>query len=439
MMILRLYAHFGIGRGAMRMIVSRYSRHHLCLLIAISAALLSWRSALADPPAQRLRPQSVEFEGMEDGSPLGFRDLAGLSALLKQVRSFPMAEMERGARRDLGFGELSAGPAAFRGTLVELRGIARRFYPAIELGDRKGLFEVWITVPIEGDTPFACVVETLPSAFPRQQNISQPVVFRGFFFKIVPYPAGNVRRAAALFTGRLEVLPDHRVVGVPPGGQNDRLPSASAIETGKWLKEDEITIELVEPDRLLVDGRPVTRDGLLPKLEALAERTRRNAQVGELAIDSVDGLPAVLTFRASAQMPFAALSRIMTSCRDCRFHRFRLKLAQTKLAERDAAPRIPVIERPNAADLPDTIRRVPILVWSDGKGQIGRAEVGENVLDGFSALERELKSIFSDPDLPFDKAKLEVDRNLRYSEVVRLVDMLGSLNVKNVTLAAADD
>ena len=51
---------------------------------------------LADPPAERLLPQAVDFEGVEDRVPLGFRDYAGLNALVKQVRSFPMAELERG-------------------------------------------------------------------------------------------------------------------------------------------------------------------------------------------------------------------------------------------------------------------------------------------------------------------------------------------------------
>jgi hypothetical protein len=71
-------------------------------------------------------------------------------------------------------------------------------------------------------------------------------------------------------------------------------------------------------------------------------------------------------------------------------------------------------------DLPETIRTVPILLLSDGTGRIGRAEIGENIFQGFAALERELGSMFTDPDLPFDQVKLDVDPKLHYSEVVRL-------------------
>ena len=413
-----------------------------CWLLAIAAlsAMISWATTRAEPPAERVSRRSAEFEGVQDRVPLGFRDYAALVALSKQARTGLTAELIKAARHDVGLGELLNQSAEYRGELIEFRGLARRRYSALELDGRKGLFEVWVTVPMEGLTPVACVVEKLPGEFPRREDISEPVVFRGFFLKVIPYLAGDVRREAPLLVGRMESLPDRQAAGPPPAGPNNRLPSASAFENGLWLTEDRIPIELVSRDRLIVDGEPVARDALVAKLAALAERTRRNAQAVGIAIESKEGLPAGLTIRASAETPFAAITQIINSGEASRFRRFQLYLNtdQDQVAPQGPARRVPAVEQRPGNDLPETIRTVPILLLSDGAGQIGRAEIGENILQGSAALERELGSMFTDPDLPFDRAKLEVDPNLHYSEVVRLSRVLAGLNVTRISLGSID-
>ena len=121
--------------------VSRPCRRS-CTLLAIMALapMMSWPTAWAEPPSERLSPQSVEFEGVEDKLPLEFRDIAALAALFHQVQSAPPAELANTARRDVGIAEISTQPAAYRGALIELRGFARRVYAASGFGDRKGLF-----------------------------------------------------------------------------------------------------------------------------------------------------------------------------------------------------------------------------------------------------------------------------------------------------------
>ena len=413
-----------------------------CTLLAIAAlaAMMSGPTTRAEPPAERVSLRSVEFEGVQDRVPLGFRDYAALIALSKQVRTGLTADVIKAARHDVGLGELLNKSAEYRGELIELRGLARRRYSALELGRRKGLLEVWITVPTEGVTPFACVLEKLPEGFPRREDISEPVVFRGFFLKVITYLAGEVWRDAPLLIGRMEMLPDRQVPGPPPAGPNNRLPSASAFENGLWLTEDRIPIEVVSRDRLIVDGQPVARDALVAKLAALAERTRRNAQAVGLAIESEDGLPAVLTIRASSETAFAAITQIINTGDASRFRRFQLHLNtdQDQVAPQGPARRVPAVEQRPGTDLPETIRTVPVLLLSDGAGQIGRAEIGENILQGFAALERELGSMLTDPDLPFDRVKLEVDPNLHYSEVVRLSGVLAGLKVKGVSLGPID-
>ena len=425
----------------MRSPFSRRCRRSSRLLeFAAIAAMMWWPTTRAEPPAERLSPRSVEFEGVEDRVPLGFRDYAALVALSKQARTGLTADVIKAARHDVGLGELLNQSADHRGELIELRGLARRHYSALELGGRKGLFEVWVTVPTEGLTPIACVLEKLPGEFPRREDISEPVVFWGFFLKVIPYLAGDVWRKAPLLVGRLEMLPDRQAAGPPLAGPNNRLPSASAFENGLWLTEDRIPIEVVSQDRLIVDGQPVARDAIVAKLAALAERTRRNAQAVGLAIESEQGLPAVLTIRAPAKTPFAMISRIIQTGEEIRFRRFQLhqNTDQDQVAPQGPARRVPAVEQRPGTDLPETIRTVPVLLLSDGAGQIGRAEIGENILQGFTALERELGSMFTDPDLPFDRVKLEVDPNLHYSEVVRLSGVLAGLKVTGVSLGPID-
>jgi hypothetical protein len=425
----------------MRSSFSRRCRRSSRLLeFAAIAAMMWWPTTGAEPPAERLSPRSVEFEGVEDRVPLGFRDYAALVALSKQARMGLTADVIKAARHDMGLGELLNQSADHRGELIELRGLARRHYSALELGGRKGLFEVWVTVPTEGLTPIACVLEKLPGEFPRREDISEPVVFWGFFLKVIPYLAGDVWRKAPLLVGRLEMLPDRQAAGPPLAGPNNRLPSASAFENGLWLMEDRIPIELVPQDRQIVDGQPIARDALVPTLAALAERTRRNAQAVGIAIESEDGLPAVLTFRASAETPFAVITRIINACDASRFRRFDLHLNtdQNQVAPQRPVRRLPAAEQRTETDLPETIRTVPILLLSDGTGRIGRAEIGENIFQGFAALERELGSMFTDPDLPFDQVKLDVDPKLHYSEVVRLTRVLAGLSVTKIFIMSTD-
>jgi biopolymer transport protein ExbD len=421
--------------------VSRPCRRS-CTLLAIMAlaAMISWPTAWAEPPAERLSPRSVEFEGVEDKLPMGFRDIAALAALFHQVQSAPPAELANTARRDVGIAEISTQPAAYRGALIELRGFARRVYAASGFGDRKGLFEVWITIPLDGPNPFPCLVEKLPGDFPLKESVSEAVVFRGFFLKLIPYSAGDVRRVAPLLVGRLESPTDRQLAGLTPAGPNDRLPSAPATRDGPSLTEDRIPIELIPQDRLIVDGQPIARNALVPRLEILAERTRRNAQAAHVAIESAQGLAAVLTFRASAETPFAAIARIVSACDASGFRRFELHLNTDpgRAAQQRPVRRLPAPEQRTETDLPETIRTVPILLLSDGTGRIGRAEIGENIFQGFAALERELGSMFTDPDLPFDQVKLDVDPKLHYSEVVQLTRVLAGLSVTKIFIMSTD-
>jgi biopolymer transport protein ExbD len=52
-----------------------------------------------------------------------------------------------------------------------------------------------------------------------------------------------------------------------------------------------------------------------------------------------------------------------------------------------------------------------------------------------AALKRELETILKDPTLPFDQALLKVDPNLRYSELMQVIDVFSSLKVTKISFA----
>ena len=48
-----------------------------------------------------------------------------------------------------------------------------------------------------------CVFEDVPEGFPAGGDVSERVVFNGYFLKLMSYQAGDVPRAAPLLIGRL--------------------------------------------------------------------------------------------------------------------------------------------------------------------------------------------------------------------------------------------
>ena len=254
-------------------------------------------TGFADPPDDWLSPRSAEFAGVIDRVPLGFRDTAAFVALLKQVRSSPSADLIKEARRGLSFQELFTQPSLHRGELVEVRGVAQRVYSSkSNIGAKGELFEVWITIPEKSPNPFACVVEELPPGFPSKSVVSAPVVFRGFFLKVISYQVEEVRRAHPYWLVGWSSLHD-RSSSNRRAGQDNRLPSGADQRRVVPAIEDQFKVELGEDDRLTVEGHPIARWGLAEEVKLLAEQTSLNARLLGLRTDSKNGLPALVSFR----------------------------------------------------------------------------------------------------------------------------------------------
>jgi hypothetical protein len=83
-------------------------------------------------------------------------------------------------------------------------------------------------------------------------------------------------------------------------------------------------------------------------------------------------------------------------------------------APADAAP---------SADLPASLRTLPTTLKADGAGRLERVTIADvEVPNDRAALEKELDRYFLDPDVPFDQTLIKVDPNLRYSELMTIID-----------------
>jgi hypothetical protein len=160
--------------------------------------------ATSPPPAPIEPDTSPEFAGLRDKSPLSFRDTAAYATLLERARGSSADALAAQARRDLLFTHLWERPEKYRGVPVHLLGTARRVLSYESKLSRTGrLHEAWIFTPESQNHPYVCVFEDMPAGFPIGGDVSERVVFNGYFLKLMSYQAGDVPRAAPLLIGRL--------------------------------------------------------------------------------------------------------------------------------------------------------------------------------------------------------------------------------------------
>jgi biopolymer transport protein ExbD len=73
--------------------------------------------------------------------------------------------------------------------------------------------------------------------------------------------------------------------------------------------------------------------------------------------------------------------------------------------------------------LPASLRTLPTVLKAGPGGVLAEISVGEQVIPtDQAALEKELDKYFQDPNLPFDQTLLSVDPNLKYSELIKVVN-----------------
>ncbi len=187
---------------------------------------LQARTEPVDPPPAASPPlgpivadSSPEFAGLRDKTPLSFRDTAAYVTLLGRARDVGAEALAAQARRDLLFTHLWERPEAYRGVPVHLLGTARRVLSYESKHSRTGrLHEAWIFTHESQNHPYVCIFEDVPGGFPAGGDVSERVVFNGYFLKLMGYQAGDVARAAPLLIGRLGWTPSEPTSEKPGRG-----------------------------------------------------------------------------------------------------------------------------------------------------------------------------------------------------------------------------
>lgn len=73
--------------------------------------------------------------------------------------------------------------------------------------------------------------------------------------------------------------------------------------------------------------------------------------------------------------------------------------------------------------LPASLRTLPTVLRAGPGGSLAEISVGEQAIPTDpAALEKELDKYLQDPDLPFDQTLLKVDPNLKYSELMKVIN-----------------
>ena len=89
---------------------------------------------------------------------------------------------------------------------------------------------------------------------------------------------------------------------------------------------------------------------------------------------------------------------------------------------------------PNDA-VPAALRTMRTTLRAGPRGELGRVNVGENEVVGMDQLRTTLRTILSDKSLPFDQALIEADPNLKYEELMKVIDIYTELNINKISFA----
>jgi biopolymer transport protein ExbD len=88
-----------------------------------------------------------------------------------------------------------------------------------------------------------------------------------------------------------------------------------------------------------------------------------------------------------------------------------------------AAAAAPANEAAPANDIPVSLRTLPTILKAGDGGSLAQILVEQNEIPNDpAALEQTLSRYFQDPELPFDQTLIKVDPNLRYSELMTVIN-----------------
>jgi hypothetical protein len=217
---------------------------------------------VTEKPEPIVADRSPEFESVTDRTPVGFRDNAAYALLLERARSKSPDELAAVSRRDVLLPHLWQNPDQYRGIPIHLLGTALRVlrYPT-KLSKTGWIYEASIITPDARRAPFQCVFEEAPVGLPIGADVSERVVFNGYFLKIWGYHAGDVARGAPLLVGKIGWEP-RDPAGADAGNSTLRwslmaIAVMFVVSLGRWAYQLYRLFTAPPVSPLLAAGSPV--------------------------------------------------------------------------------------------------------------------------------------------------------------------------------------
>lgn len=160
----------------------------------------------ADNDAEEIEAAREEFQAVGDRVPLSAQEMPAYWRMINWSRAQSFDRLQARARHDLLFTHFWERPAKYRGELTFLKLHIERVLtyeaPPNDAGIKQ-LYEAWGWTDDSKSFPYAVVFSELPAGMRLGAKVSEDAMFAGYFMKLLPYQAFDVKRAAPLLLGRL--------------------------------------------------------------------------------------------------------------------------------------------------------------------------------------------------------------------------------------------
>jgi biopolymer transport protein ExbD len=103
------------------------------------------------------------------------------------------------------------------------------------------------------------------------------------------------------------------------------------------------------------------------------------------------------------------------------------------------APETETKEAQSNEALPAALRTMTTSLHAGPGGTLGRVNVGDLEVQGMKELEAKLRQILSDKNLPFDQALIQADPDLRYDELMKVINIYSDLKITKISFAELTD
>jgi biopolymer transport protein ExbD len=104
-----------------------------------------------------------------------------------------------------------------------------------------------------------------------------------------------------------------------------------------------------------------------------------------------------------------------------------------------ASPQVDLNAAPSESDaqpndaVPAALRTMKTSLFANADGSLGRVSVGEVEVQGMDQLRERLQAILADKSLPFDQALIQADPQLKYEELMKVVDIYSKLDITKIS------